>query len=166
MQALNLPKYQIKTRQSGSNIEVFDMIRKKYLVLTPEEWVRQQFILYLIHEKNYPPTLISLEKGIKVLGMNKRFDAVLSDKSGRPIVLIEFKSPDVKVSQQVFEQIARYNIHLKVRYLIVSNGMKHYCCEVDYQKKTFAFLENIPDYNDLILRDEQKTGWKTELKNK
>ncbi|MEE4259410.1 MAG: type I restriction enzyme HsdR N-terminal domain-containing protein [Bacteroidales bacterium] len=153
MQALNLPKYQIKTRQSGSNIEVFDTIRKKYLVLTPEEWVRQQFILYLIHEKNYPPTLISLEKGIKVLGMNKRFDAVVSDKSGRPVVLFEFKSPDVKVTQPAFEQVARYNMQLKVRYLIVSNGLKHYCCEVDYEKKTFAFLENIPDYNDLILRD-------------
>jgi len=157
MQVLNLPQYHIKTRQSGSNTEVFDAIRKKYLVLTPEEWVRQQFIQYLIHEKNYPPTLISLEKGIKVLGMHKRFDAVVSDKRGRPVVLIEFKSPDVKVSQPVFEQVARYNMQLKVRYLIVSNGLKHYCCEVEYEKKTFAFLENIPDYNDLILRDAQKT---------
>ena len=157
MQALNLPQYQIKTRQSGTQMEVFDAIRKKYLVLTPEEWVRQQFIQYLIHEKEYPPTLISLEKGIKVLGMYKRFDAIVADKSGRPVVLIEFKSPDVKVTQPVFEQIARYNMQLKVRYLIVSNGMKHYCCEVDYGKKTSAFLENIPDYNDLILRDAQKT---------
>lgn len=153
MQILNLPTYQLKTRELDQKQEVFDPIRKRYIIITPEEWVRQQFIQYLILDKNYPPSLISIEKAIKVLGMLKRFDAVVYDKTGNPAVLIEFKSPDVKITQKTFEQIARYNMQLRVNFLIVSNGMKHYCCKVNYEEKTFTFFEDIPEYNDLIIRD-------------
>ena len=153
MQQLNLPLYKLKTRELDSHIEVFDFIRKAYVVLTPEEWVRQQFVHFLVHEKNYPASLISIEKGIKVLGLQKRFDAVVADKSGQPAVLIEFKSPDVKITQKTFEQISAYNLELKVQFLMVSNGMKHYCCKVDFKKRTFQFLTNIPEYNELIIRD-------------
>jgi len=153
MQKLNLPTYRLKTREANDKLEVFDIIRKKYIVLTPEEWVRQQFINYLINEKNYPASLIAIEKGIKVLNMSKRFDAVVSDQTGCLVALIEFKSPDVNITQKVFEQIAAYNMQLKVRYLIVSNGMKHYCCKVDYEKKKFTFLDDIPMYNDLTESD-------------
>ncbi len=149
MQKLNLPTYHLKTREANDKIEAFDIIRKKYVVLSPEEWVRQQFINYLINEKNYPASLIAIEKGIKVLNMSKRFDAVVSDQTGCPVALIEFKSHDVNITQKVFEQIATYNMQLKVRYLIVSNGLKHYCCKVDYEKKKFTFLDDIPMYNDL-----------------
>ncbi len=153
MQKLNLPTYHLKTRETNDKLEVFDIIRKKYIVLTPEEWVRQQFINFLINEKNYPASLITIEKGIKVLKLSKRFDAVVSDQTGYPVALIEFKSPDVNITQKVFEQIATYNMRLKVRYLIVSNGMKHYCCKVDYEKKKFTFLDDIPMYNDLTESD-------------
>ncbi len=149
MHQLNLPAYPVKTRKTDDKTEVFDPIRKRYVLLTPEEWVRQQFIGYLITEKHYPESLISIEKGIKVNRMYKRFDAVISDRSGKPAVLIEFKSPKIPVSQKVFEQIAAYNIGLKVKYLIVSNGMKHYCCLVDYEDKSFSFLDTIPEYSEL-----------------
>lgn len=153
MQQLNLPFYPIKKRELDQRLEVFDPIRKKYVVLNPEEWVRQQFIQYIIHEKHYPASLISIEKGIKVLGLHKRFDAVVAGKAGEPLVLIEFKSPDININQKTFEQIARYNMQLKVRFLIVSNGIKHYCCHVDFLNKSYSFLENIPEYTDLIMRD-------------
>ncbi|RLD49235.1 MAG: hypothetical protein DRI88_00975 [Bacteroidetes bacterium] len=154
MQQLNLPTYPVKTRQTGEKTEIFDPIRRRYIVLTPEEWVRQQFIRYLISEKKYPETLISIEKGIKVNQMYKRFDAVISDQTGKPVVLIEFKSPNVRITQKTFEQVAAYNIRLQVQYLIVSNGLKHYCCSVDHEKKTFSFLDDIPDFSVLTTKDE------------
>jgi len=153
MQKLNLPIYHLKTREVNDKLEVFDIIRKKYVLLTPEEWVRQQFVNFLINEKNYPASLIAIEKGIKVLKMSKRFDAVVSDQKGYPVALIEFKSPEVNISQKVFEQIATYNMRLKVSHLIVSNGIKHYCCKVDYKRKKFTFLDDIPVYNDLTESD-------------
>jgi hypothetical protein len=153
MQELNIPTYPIKIRKSGHKTEVFDNIRKKYVVLTPEEEVRQRFILYLIHEKNYPATLISVEKGLKVNGMFKRFDAVVSDRKGNPAVLIEFKSPKVSITQKVFDQISNYNLLLKVEYLIVSNGLKHYCCRINHKSGLFTFLKDIPDYDNLTTND-------------
>lgn len=146
---LNLPTYPFRTRKSASGQnEIFDPVRKRYLVLTPEEWVRQHFIQYLITNKNFPATLVIIEKGLTVNRMKKRFDAV-AYKNDQPTVLIEFKSPKVKIDQKVFQQIATYNLQLKVKYLIVSNGLNHYCCTVDYEKNSFDFLSEIPDYNDL-----------------
>lgn len=148
---LNLPEYNFRTQkhQSGK-VEIFDEFRKKFLVLTPEEWVRQNFLMYLTKEKNYPTSLIAIEKGIKVVGMQKRFDAVLHNRQGKPIVLIEFKAPEVKIDQKVMEQLSRYNLKLKVDYMIASNGLTHYCCVIDKESGVISFLNYIPDFEELL----------------
>ena len=129
---------------------MFDAIRKKYVVLQPEEWVRQQFIAYLIKHKNYPASLISIEKGLKVNQLQKRFDAVIFDRNGLPLILIEFKAPTVKLSEKTFSQVAAYNLKMKVKYLIISNGLTHYCCRMNYENNSFQFLKDIPDYEAII----------------
>lgn len=145
MEKLNLPQYPIKIKEEGGKNYIFDTIRKKYLILTPEEWVRQNFIYYLIEEKNFPKGLIIIEKGLKLNELQKRADAlVYQDKD--PLVLIEFKAPNIKINQEVFEQIGRYNSIFKVPYLIVSNGLEHYCAKINFNNSTFEFLEDIPDY--------------------
>ena len=149
MRTLNLPSYDFRFRITGGKQYVFDEIRKKYVKNTPEEWVRQNFIRYLIVEKNYPEALISIEHEISLNRMSKRCDAVIHSKSGNPLMILEFKAPDVPVGQPVFDQIVRYNLALKVNFLLISNGLKHYCCKIDIQNKDFAFLHAIPDYDDL-----------------
>ncbi|NQX99392.1 MAG: type I restriction enzyme HsdR N-terminal domain-containing protein [Flavobacteriales bacterium] len=149
MQQLNLPQHPIKIKEEGGKTYIFDFIRKKYLVLQPEEWVRQNFIQYLIQDKNYVASLIAIEKGLKLNELQKRADIVIYDKQAQPIVLIECKAPKVNLSQEVFEQVARYNMVFKVPYLIVTNGLEHYCAKIDFQKNSFKFLENIPDYSTL-----------------
>jgi len=146
---LNLPEYNFTIRQTDNKKEIFDPVRGKYVSLTPEEWVRQNFIRFLIEEKGYPASLIAIEKGLTVNKKPRRFDAVAYDKTGMPLVLIEFKSVNIAISQKVFEQIALYNQLLKVKYLIVSNGLKHYCCQIDFQKQSINFLKDIPDYTEL-----------------
>ncbi|MCB0409961.1 MAG: type I restriction enzyme HsdR N-terminal domain-containing protein [Flavobacteriales bacterium] len=148
MEKLNLPQYPIKIKKEGGKEFIFDSIRKKYLVLTPEEWVRQNFIQYLIHDKKYPASLIAIEKGLKLNELQKRADALFY-KDSKPYVLIEFKAPNVKVTQETFEQIARYNMVFKVPYLIVSNGINHYCCQIDFETNSFEFLNEIPKYVEL-----------------
>jgi len=147
---LNLPFTDLKTRvnKKGSS-EIFDEFRKKYVSLSPEEKVRQQFIHYLINEKKFPKSLIAIEKGLILNNLQKRFDAVVYNNMGKPIVLLEFKSPDIKITQAVFEQISAYNIKLQVNYLIVSNGLNHYCCKIDYENAEIKFLNDIPFYKDL-----------------
>ncbi|MCF6170892.1 MAG: type I restriction enzyme HsdR N-terminal domain-containing protein [Bacteroidales bacterium] len=150
MQVLNLPETPLKTRQNPQGkTEVFDAIRKKYVALQPEEWVRQQFIGFLIHHKNYPASLIAIEKGLAINGLQKRFDAVVFNRNGRPVVLIEFKAPQVKLDDTTFRQVAAYNLNMRVNYLIISNGLMHYCCEMDYEKNSFRFLKDIPGYGGL-----------------
>jgi hypothetical protein len=150
MQPLNLPEYPLKTRvNEDGKTEVFDAIRKKYVVLQPEEWVRQQFIGFLTEQKNYPPSLIGIEKGLKINQLQKRFDAVVYDRNGSPLVLIEFKAPTVKLSEKTFSQVAAYNLKMKVKYLIISNGLTHYCCSMDYKNNSFRFLKDIPDYETI-----------------
>lgn len=147
---LNLPEAKLKMQQTtNGKLEVFDIIRKKYVSFTPEENVRQHFINFLIRERNFPASLIAVEKGLVVNNLKKRFDAVAYSNSGSPLVLMEFKSPEIKISQAVFEQISIYNIKLKVKYLIVSNGIKHYCCLVNFEKGNISFLEAIPYYNKI-----------------
>lgn len=148
MQELNLPQYPIKIKEEGGVKYIFDAIRKKYLVLQPEEWVRQNFIQFLIHEKKYPASLIEIEKGLKLNELKKRVD-VLIHKDSKPIVLIECKAPNVKINQEVFEQIARYNNVFKVPYLLVTNGLEHYCAKIDVERSSFEFLEDIPNYSEL-----------------
>ncbi|MBO7136948.1 MAG: type I restriction enzyme HsdR N-terminal domain-containing protein [Bacteroidaceae bacterium] len=149
MQALNLPKTDLKIITKDGKLQVFDTLRRKYVVLTPEEWVRQQFIHYLILYKGYPPECIGNEISITLNGTKKRCDTIIFGCNAQPTMIVEYKSPLVEVTQRVFNQISRYNIKLKVKWLIVSNGMQHYCCQIDYENNTYKFVENIPDYDDI-----------------
>lgn len=144
---LNLPKYDFRMANSQAGITIWDEFRKKHIVCTPEEWVRQNFLRYLIEEKAYPKGLIALEKLIKVNKKNKRFDALVHDKAGAPILLIEFKAPEVEITEKTFHQIAAYNSQLKVKYLIMSNGLQHIACQVD--TSGIHFFEEIPNFTDL-----------------
>lgn len=149
MEKLNLPQYPIKIKEEEGEYFIFDAIRKKYLVLTPEEWVRQNFIQFLIQEKGFPASLIAIEKGLKLNELQKRADAVVCDNKGLPIVLIEFKAPSVKITQDTFEQIGRYNSIFRVPYLIVSNGLEHFCAKIDFKQNSFEFLKGVPNYKEL-----------------
>ena len=146
MPQLNLPKVALKTKSVEGTIQVFDVIRKKYFVLTPEEWVRQHFIHYLNTEKNYPMGLMGVEKMIKYNALKTRADIVLYTTEGKAKMIVECKAPNVKITQDTFNQIAKYNSQLKVKYLVVTNGMKHYCCKMDYETNEIKFLEEIPAY--------------------
>ena len=149
MQTLNLPSYPYKINQKDNKYYIFDPRRRKYVSLTPEEWVRQHFVNYLINYKSFPAGRIANEITVELNGMKKRSDSVVFDSFGIPFVMIEYKAPSVKITQQVFDQIARYNLVMKVNYLIVSNGISHYCCKIDYENKTYRFIREIPDFNDL-----------------
>jgi len=150
MQKLNLPEYSFKIRTVGGKTSIFDSLRKKYVRLTPEEWVRQNFVQFLIAEKKYSPSLIAVEAGVKVNNNPQRADLVIFDRSGNPLLVAEFKAPEVKISQQTFDQIVRYNMQLKVPFLIVSNGMQHYCCRINYAENSYAFLPEIPDFTAIL----------------
>lgn len=147
---LNLPDFPLKLviNEKGEQ-EVLDIFRKKYVKLTPEEHVRQQFLHFLIHEKGFSQSLIGVEKQLIVNRMSRRFDAVVFRSNGSPLILMEFKAATVKISQQVFDQIAAYNFVLKADYLMVSNGITHYVCKMDYERHSYAFLKNIPAFESL-----------------
>ena len=149
MLSLNLPSFNVKLSERKGKKLIFDSLRRRYVVLTPEEWVRQHFIHFLIEHKGYPSTWLANEVSLLLNGMRKRADTVLyrTDLSAR--MIIEYKSPEVEITQQVFDQITRYNMVLRVDYLIVSNGIKHYCCCIDYEHNTYSFLKDIPNYNEL-----------------
>ena len=149
MQALNLPKTDLKIVTKAGKQQVFDILRRKYVTLTPEEWVRQQFVHYLIHDKGYPAECIGNEISLTLNGTKKRCDTVVYGQNAQPAMIVEYKSPRVEITQQVFEQISRYNIMLRVKWLVVSNGLKHYCCHIDYESSTCQFVEDIPPYNDI-----------------
>lgn len=149
MQALNLPKTNLKTTNRNERTMVFDSFRRKYVTLTPEEWVRQHFVHFLTTCKGFPTGIIANEISLELNGTKKRCDTVVYDKEAQPIMIIEYKAPSVEITQDVFNQISRYNIKLKVKWLIVSNGLQHYCCKIDYKKMTYAFLSDIPSYQDL-----------------
>lgn len=130
-------------------ITIWDPIRKMWTALTPEENVRQAFLSYLVNHKGYPASHIANEQSIELNGMSRRCDSVIYDKSGTPKVIVEYKAPTVTISQKVFDQIARYNLVLHVDYLIVSNGLKHYCVKMEYPTGKYVFLRDIPDYASL-----------------
>lgn len=146
---LNLPAAALSTREKDGKMQVFDILRRKYVALTPEEWVRQHFIHYLIYFRGYPAALLGNEVALKVALLQKRCDSVLYGKDALPMMIIEYKAPTVKITQKVFDQICRYNITMRVPYLIVSNGLQHFCCKVDYEKGTYSFLADVPLYEDL-----------------
>ncbi|MEE1233306.1 MAG: type I restriction enzyme HsdR N-terminal domain-containing protein [Phocaeicola sp.] len=149
MFSLNLPDFQVKIAVTDGKKMVFDPLRRKYVALTPEEWVRQHFVHFLIQHKGYPSGLLANEVQLTLNGTRKRCDTVLYDRTRTPRMIIEYKAPTVPITRQVFDQITRYNIVLKVDYLIVSNGLEHYCCKVDYERFCCNFLKEIPDYATL-----------------
>lgn len=148
MQKLNLPNYKFKLKSNENKTLIFDNIRKKYVVLTPEEWVRQHYIYFLIEEKGYPRSLIALEKQLVINNRKKRTDILIFNTSGNPQIIVECKAPSIKITQATFDQIARYNLKLKANYLIVTNGLDHYYCKMDFEKESYIFLTEIPNYKE------------------
>ena len=146
MQKLNLPNYTFKLKSNENKTLIFDKWRKKYLVLTPEEWVRQHFVQFLIDEKKYPVSLIALEKQLTINNLKKRTDIVIFSSDGTPNIIVECKAPKIKIAQDTFDQIARYNLKLNANYLVVTNGLQHYFCKLDKENETYIFLEDIPNY--------------------
>jgi hypothetical protein len=148
MQKLQFPSYSFRFKNSENKIAIFDEIRKKFILLTPEEWVRQHVVQFLLQDKNYPKSYINVEKLIKVNDLNKRYDIVVYQPNGELFLLIECKAPEVKISQQTFDQIARYNLVLNAKYLMVSNGLNHYFCKIDFENEKYVFLEELPNFGE------------------
>ena len=150
MQQLNFSNYSFRFKNSENKVLIFDEIRKKFIILTPEEWVRQHVIHYLLNELNYPKSLINVEKLIKINDLSKRYDVVLFKSTGEILVLIECKAPSITNSQATFDQIARYNLVLNAQFLMVTNGLNHYFCQMDFENEKYLFLKNLPTYNNII----------------
>ena len=150
MQELNLPPYVFRYQRDGDQVRIFDELRKKYIALTPEEWVRQNFIRCMVEEKNVPSGLIVQEKKLVMNTMTRRPDIVIYNRNAEAVMIIECKAPEVRIGQDTFDQIARYNSVLLVPYLIVTNGLNHYCCKMDYTNEAYSFLEDIPTYQEMI----------------
>lgn len=146
MQKLNFPDFSFRFKNSENNLLVFDEIRKKFVVLTPEEWVRIHVVQYLIQEKNYPKSLINVEKVIKLNGLTKRYDVVVFQPDGSILLAVECKQPNVAITQAVFDQIARYNLTLKANYLMVTNGLNHYFCQMDFENEKYIFLNEMINF--------------------
>ncbi len=155
MKELNLPAYSFRFK-SGNNGKalIFDDIRRKFVALTPEEWVRQHFINYLVAERRYPRGLIAVEVMFRMNKLVRRADILVYDKHGRPLLLVECKAPEVKVSTAVFDQIVSYNIKFRLRYIVVTNGLQHYACSTDPEKGRWSFLNSIPFYDELEKNEE------------
>lgn len=149
MQPLNLPVFDLKVIEKEGKRVIFDPIRRKYVALTPEEWVRQHFVNYLVTIKKFPKELLANEVLVKLNSTSKRCDTVAYNCFLRPLMIVEYKAAHVAITSSVFDQIVRYNMVLKVRYLTVSNGINHFCCRIDYEKQTYTFLKEIPDYSTL-----------------
>jgi Type I restriction enzyme R protein N terminus (HSDR_N) len=147
MQALNFPKFSFRFKNSENKPFIFDEIRKKFVVLQPEEWVRQHCVQYLIREKKYPKSLINVEKELKINGLKKRYDIVIFNPDGSIRLIVECKAPKITINQNTFDQIARYNLALNAEYLMVTNGINHYYCTMDFKEKRYQFLRDIHNYN-------------------
>jgi len=148
MQKLNLPEYDLKLKEESGRTLVFDPFRSKYLVLTPEEHVRQHFARFLVEERGFPASRMATEYALKLNKMSKRCDIIVFDRQVKPVVLVECKAPSVRITQDVFDQVARYNVVFRVSYLLVTNGLKHYCAKVGFESGEITFLEDIPHYGD------------------
>ena len=157
MITLNLPTFEYKLKEDNGRYLIFDILRKRYIALTPEKWVRQHFVNYLITYKGYPGGRIGNEISLDLNGRKRRCDTVIYRQNGTPFVIIEYKAPHIPITQAVFDQIVRYNVALKVEYLIVSNGKMHYCCHVNYKDQSYLFLEDIPDYDSILSHTNEKT---------
>ncbi len=146
---LNLPFYPFKITQKEGLHFIFDETRKKHLVLTPEEWVRQHFIKYLIKEKEFPASLMQIEGGLSLNQTKKRTDVLVYNNLGEKLMIIECKAPKVKITQATFDQAARYNAVHKVKWLVVTNGLNHYYAEINHQTQSFSFVEELPSFATL-----------------
>ena len=144
---LNFPKFSFRLKNSENKTRIFDVIRKKFMVLQPEEWVRQHCVHYLIEHKGYPKALINVEKELKVNGLRKRYDIVVYNPEGSIHLIVECKAPSITINQDTFDQIARYNLTLNATYLMVTNGINHYYCVMDFEKKRYEFLRDISNYS-------------------
>ncbi|RHU30544.1 MULTISPECIES: type I restriction enzyme HsdR N-terminal domain-containing protein [unclassified Parabacteroides] len=149
MLSLNLPTFAAKVKEKDGKHVIFDPVRRKFVALTPEEWVRQHFVNYLISDKGYPKELLANEVPLKLNGTSKRCDTVAYNRFLTPLMIVEYKAPHIEITSSVFDQIVRYNMVLHVRYLAVSNGISHFCCKIDYENLTYSFLEGIPEYDVL-----------------
>ena len=146
MQKLNFPTYSFRLKNSENKTLIYDEIRKKFMVLQPEEWVRQHCVQYLIQQKGYPKSLINVEKELKINNLRKRYDIVIYNPDGSIHVIVECKSAKIAIDQSTFDQIARYNLALDATYLMVTNGINHYYCAMDFQAERYLFLKDIPKY--------------------
>ncbi|WP_159799000.1 type I restriction enzyme HsdR N-terminal domain-containing protein [Flavobacterium sp. MK4S-17] len=146
MQKLNFPQYTFRFKNSENKVAIFDAVRKKFILLTPEEWVRQHVVQFLLTEKKYPKQHINVEKIIKINGLIKRYDVVVYQPDGKILLLVECKAPGVTISQNTFDQIARYNMTLNAAYMMVTNGLNHYFCQMDHEQERYQFLPDLPEY--------------------
>ena len=146
---LNFPPCSFQIHEQEGQWFIFDRIRRKYVRLTPEEWVRQHMVQYLIDWKKTPETLIAVEKFLRIYKMKKRVDIAVFTSSGKPVLLVECKAPSMILSKHTFDQLARYNLALHVSFLVVTNGMVHYCCQMDEVSNSWHFVEEIPDYGQM-----------------
>lgn len=158
MRSLNLPTYSFKIKSEEGREYVFDNLRKKYLLLTPEEWVRQNFTMFLVRERNFPMGRIVLEKSLRYNNLLKRCDILVYDMGMNPVVLVECKAPDIKIDSRVFDQVAVYNMNFRVKYLMVTNGMSHYCARIDFSSREVKFLDEIPSYQSIAEPSEGELG--------
>ena len=155
MWQLNLPEYNFRIKRQNEKQLIFDSQRSRFVTLTPEEWVRQHFIRFLIEVKGYPSALLAVEKQLNLNGMKKRCDAILYNREVKPVMIIEFKAPNVHINQETFDQVAVYNAKLKVDLFMISNGIEHYCCKVNAKTARYEFFAEIPDYNSLFVAKMQ-----------
>ena len=150
--ALNLPTYEFRTQARGDARAIYDPLRDRYVRLTPEEWVRQHFVQYLIQELDVPAGLVAIEAAFRVQGQPRRADVIVHDRQGDPLLLVECKAPRVSIAQDAFDQGARYNIVLQAPYLVVTNGQTHYACAIDFSDQSYTFLDALPPYDVLLSR--------------
>ena len=148
-ETLNLPAYEVKMRGTQERPEIFDFLRRRFVALTPEEWVRQHFTHWLVEHKGYPKGLLGNEIELRCGEKRLRCDSILYNQEMRPVMILEYKAPAVSLTQRVLDQISAYNILLRVDYLVVSNGVQHLCCRMDYERRSYEFLREIPDYKEL-----------------
>ena len=146
MQKLNFPKFSFRLKSSENKRLIFDEIRKKFVVLQPEEWVRQHCLQYLIQVKLYPKSLMNVEKELRINNLQKRYDIVVFNPDGSIHLIVECKAANIKINQDTFDQIARYNLALNATYLMITNGINHYYCSMDFEAEAYLFLNDIPDY--------------------
>lgn len=143
---LNLPDWPVRVRRDADMLRIWDRLRRKWVALTPEEYVRQRFTAWLIEHRHYPEALMNNEVALDLNGTRRRCDTLVFDRRGGHFMIVEYKAPDVNITQEVFDQIARYNMVFRAYYLTVSNGLNHYCCRMDYGKGTYSFVREVPDY--------------------